>query len=117
MVVFLGNDAAGRTFTLSFALTGLIGTLMGFVQVLISFAHRSIQDVASAMAFILSSCFVALLGMMLVGAPLEDRSVKRGRASKPSTLSRVAWYVFPLVTLILLVITLVLVITPIKQAR
>jgi len=115
LVLFVNKAAAGRTFTLGFALTGLIGSLMGFVQVLISFASRSIQDVASAVTFIISSCFVAILGMMLVGAPLEDRMVKAGRIEKHSALSRVAWYVFPLVALIFLVLTFVVVITPMKK--
>ena len=115
LVLFVGNASAGRSFTLSFALTGLIGSLMGFIQVLLAFSTKNIEDVASALTFIISSCFVALLGIMLIGAPLEDRMVKSGRANKPSTISRVIWYVFPLVALIFLVMTFALVITPIKK--
>jgi len=115
LVMFVGDAAAGRSFTLSFALTGLIGSLMGFVQVLHSLSSQSIKGVASAVAFIISSCFVALVGMMLVGIPLEDRTVKAGRNHKELALSRIAWYVFPLVTLILLIFVFVLVITPIKK--
>ncbi|NIM59615.1 MAG: hypothetical protein GTO16_11840, partial [Candidatus Aminicenantes bacterium] len=101
LVMFIG-DAAGRSSTLSFALTGLIGSLMAFVQTLISFSARGIKDVASAMTFIISSCFIALLGMMLVGMPLEDHAIKTEKNKKQLTLSRIAWYVFPLVALILL---------------
>ena len=53
-----------------------------------------------------------MLGMMLVGAPLEDRTLKSSTSVRHSTMSRVAWHVFPLVTLILIVVTFVLVITP-----
>ncbi len=115
LVLFVGNSTKGRTFTLGFAITGLIGSLMGIIQVLLGFSSRSIQDITAAVTFILSSCFFALLGMMLVGAPLEDRSIKNSITAKHSTLSRVAWYVFPLITLILLVVTFVIVVTPMKK--
>lgn len=117
IVLFVGNSANGRTFTFGFAVTGLIGSLMGVIQVLLGFASRSIEDIAAAITLILSSCFFALLGLMLVGAPLEDRSIKASPPAKHSTLSRVVWYVFPLVTLILLVITFVLVVTPMKKVQ
>ncbi len=112
---FVGNAAAGRFFTVGFALTGFLATLMGFVQAMFGFSSRGIQEIAAAITFILSSCFVALLGMMLVGNPLEDRSVKAGRGQKPLTLSRIAWFVFPLVVLILLFFTFILIVTPIQK--
>jgi flagellar motor component MotA len=43
LVMFIGDAAAGRSFTLSFALTGLIGSLMAFVQTLISFSSRGVR--------------------------------------------------------------------------
>jgi len=98
-----------------FALTGFLATLMGFVQALFGFSSRGIQEIAIAITFILSSCFVALVGMMLVGNPLEDCSFKVGKGQKPLTLSRIAWFVFPLVTLILLFLTFVMVVTPIQK--
>jgi hypothetical protein len=115
LVMFIGDAAAGRSFTLSFALTGLIGSLMAFVQTLISFSSRGVKDVASAMTFIISSCFIALLGMMLVGIPLEDRTIKTGKNKKQLTLSRIAWYVFPLVALILLIFAFVTVLIPVRK--
>jgi disulfide bond formation protein DsbB len=114
LVLYVGNGAEGHTFTFGFAVTGLIGSLMGFIQVLLGFSSSSIQVVTIAMTFVLSSCLFALLGMMLVGAPLEDRTVKGSPDARYSTLSRVAWYAFPLVTLIFIVITFVLVLTPMK---
>jgi hypothetical protein len=103
LVMFIGDAAAGRSFTLSFALTGLIGSLMAFVQTLISFSSRGVR------------CFIALLGMMLVGMPLEDRTIKTGKNKKQLTLSRIAWYVFPVVALILLIFAFVMVLTPVKK--
>lgn len=56
-----------------------------------------------------------MLGMMLAGAPWEDRLVKTGRMDKPSALSRAAVYLFPLLALIFLVVALILVITPMQK--
>ena len=115
LVLFMGNSASGRSFTLGFFVTGLIGSLMGFIQVVLGFASRDIGEIATAVTFIISSCFVAWLGMMLVGAPLEDRMVKAGKINKHSPLSRLAWYIYPLVILIFLIMTFVVVVTPIVK--
>lgn len=115
LVLFVGNSASGRSFTLGFFVTGLIGSLMGFIQVLLGFASGSIDKIAAAVTFIISSCFVSWLGMMLVGAPLEDRMVKSGKINKHSLSSRLAWYIFPLVILIFLIMTFVVVVTPIVK--
>jgi heme/copper-type cytochrome/quinol oxidase subunit 2 len=85
---------------------------MGCIQVIQGFAARSIEEISTAMAFVLSSCFFSLLGMMLLGAPLEDRALKNSARVRQSTMSRVAWTIFPLVTLILIIVTFILVITP-----
>lgn len=115
IALFVGNSAAGRSFTLGFALTGFLATLIGLVQAMYGFSERGIQEVATAITFILSACFVALLGMILVGNPLEDRLVKTRKGQKPLTLSRMAWLVFPLVSLILLLLTFIMVVTPIQK--
>jgi hypothetical protein len=115
LVIFIGDAVAGKSFTLSFALTGLIGSLMAFVQTLISFSSRGVKDVASAMTFIISSCFIALLGMMLVGVPLEDRTIRTRQNKKQLTLSRIAWYVFPVVALLLLLFAFVTVLIPVRK--
>jgi len=115
LVLFVGSSAKGRIWTLGFAVTGLIGSFLGIIQALLGISWRHIQGVAAAVTFILSSCFFSLLGMMLVAAPLEDRSIKDSKKARHSTLSRAAWYVFPIVTLILLVITFIIVVTPVRK--
>jgi flagellar motor component MotA len=115
LVLFVGGDAAGRMLTPAFAITGLIGSLMGFIQALLGIAGRIISTVSAGITFVIASCFMAMLGMMLVGAPWEDRLVKRGRMDKPSALSRAAVYGFPILALIFLVVALILVITPMKK--
>jgi len=74
-----------------------------------------IDEIAAAVTFIISSCFVSWLGMMLVGAPLEDRMVKAGKINKHSPSNRLAWYIYPLVILIFLIMTFVVVVTPIVK--
>lgn len=115
LVLFIGNAGKGQSFTFGFAVTGLLGALLGFIQVLLGMAARNIQDVSAAVSFVLSSCFFALLGMILVGAPLGNRWLRHSPHTKPPTLSLIAGYVFPLVALIFLVITWVVVLTPMKQ--
>jgi flagellar motor component MotA len=115
IVLFVGKAVSSQSLTLGFALTGLLATLMGFVQAMFGFASKGIQDIASAITFILSSCFIALLGMMLLGNPLEDRSIYVDRVQKSYTLNRIAWFVFPFITLILLFLTFVMVVTPIQK--
>jgi flagellar motor component MotA len=120
LILFVGKAVAGVPLTASFALTGLIGAFMGFIQVLLGFAssqftQAAADDIASGMSLVISSCFLGLAGMILAGSPLEDRSVKAGRIEKPSAISRAAWAVFPLVAMIFLVITFFLVITPVRK--
>jgi len=115
LVLFVGGAGAGRMLAPAFAITGLIGSLAGFIQTLLGIAGRVISTVSAGITFVIASCFVAMLGMMLAGAPWEDRLVKTGRMDKPSALSRAAVYVFPLLALIFLVVALILVITPIHQ--
>jgi len=115
IVLFVNHSSSGSTWTLSFALTGLLGSFMGLILVLLGFVGRNIEDIANAVAFVLSSCTVTILGMLLVGAPLEDRRIKIRGTEKHSPLSLAAWYVFPLVTLIVLALAFVLVITPVQK--
>ena len=108
-------NAGARALTLGFAMTGLISLLMGFIQTLFGFIHRNLQDITSAMAFIIAAALFALLGMLAVGAPLEDREVMEGRRERPDSLSRIFWIVFPLLVFIFLVLTFIMVITPMQQ--
>jgi hypothetical protein len=107
--------AGARGLTLGFAVTGFISLLMGFIQALFGFMHRSIGDIVSAMAFIISSASFALLGLLVVAAPLEDREVMEGRRERHDPFSRFAWIVFPLLAFIFLVIMFIMVITPMQK--
>ncbi len=120
LMLFLGGNNARLTPSAAFAGMGLIGSLMGFIQMLHGMTNpgpQGIGHVAGALTFVLSSCFTALLGMALIGAPLEDRAIKIGRVGAPSAFSRVSWYVFPLLSLIFLVLVFNMIILPLPAPR
>jgi len=115
LAVFMGKGMGGRAWTLGFALTGLVSLLMGFIQALFGFVHRNIGEIASALSFIVSACSFALLGMLTVGAPLEDREIMGDRRENAGPLSRMFWVIFPLLAYIFLLLAFLMVITPMKQ--
>lgn len=114
LALFMG--AGARAWTLGFAITGLIGLLLGLIQALFGFVHTNIREISAALAFIISASSFALLGLVAVAAPLEDREIMEGRRERPGSLSRMFWVVFPLLAFIFLLLTFILVITPMKQA-
>jgi flagellar motor component MotA len=120
LILFMGANNSKLTPSAAFAGMGLIGSLMGFIQMLIGMTDprpQGIGHVAGAMAFILFSCFTALLGMAIIGAPMDDRAIRAGRVGAPSAFSRVSWYVFPLLSLIFLILVFINLIIPLPAAR
>jgi hypothetical protein len=120
LILFMGRNNTRLTPSAGFACMGFIGSLMGFIQMLIGMTDpgpQGIGHVAGAVAFVLFSCFTALLGMALIGAPLEDRAIRIGRVSAPSAFSRVSWYVFPLLSLIFLILVFINIIIPLPAPR
>jgi len=119
LVVFGGALAlglmSGRTLktgslVLGFAFAGLIGSLLGVVQALQGFSQASIAAVSEGITFMISSCFAAFAGLLAIGLPLQDRSHNR----RGMSLSRVIWYGFPIVTLLLIALAILMVMVPIK---
>jgi flagellar motor component MotA len=120
LMLFMGGNNTRLTLSTAFAGMGFIGSLMGFIQMLIGMTDpspRGIGHVAGAIAFVLFSCFTALLGMALIGAPMEDRAIRIGRVDAPSAFSRVSWYVFPLLSLIFVVLVFINIIVPLPPSR
>jgi flagellar motor component MotA len=115
LLLFLGDTARASSISPGFALTGLIGSLMGFVQALLGMSSGDIERISSGLTFILSSCFAALLGMILVGGPLEDRAAGNLAETGRTPLGRAAWYVFPLLALVFLVAVFILIVTPFEK--
>jgi hypothetical protein len=115
LMLFMGKDNVKLTPNAGFGIMGLIGSLMGFIQMLVGMTDprpQGIAHVAGAVAFVLFSCLTAMLGMGLIGAPLEDRAIKTGRVGAISAFSRVSWYVFPLLSLIFLIVVFINIIIP-----
>jgi len=112
LFLFLGRGAAGKANSTVCGAIGVVGALTGLLQTLFGFAHKNIAEVSSALTFVISSCFLALLGIVLLGAPCEDRGL-RGNGLWATT-RRLAWYAFPLLILIFLILVLLLVVTPMK---
>jgi len=115
LALFTGAGAGAQALTLGFAVTGLISFLMGLIQALFGFVHANVAEVATAVAFIITASSFALLGLVAIAAPLEDREVMEGRKEESGSLSRLSWVLFPLLTFIFLVITFIMVVTPMKK--
>jgi hypothetical protein len=115
LALFMGAAAGARALTLGFGLTGLAALLMGLVQALLGFVHKSVAEIAAAVAFIISASSFALLGLAVIAAPREDREVMEGRVEGPGTVSRMLWTVFPLLAFIFLVLTFIMVVTPMTK--
>ncbi len=115
LALFMGSGAGARALTLGFAMAGLIGLLMGFIQALLGFVHTSVQDISAAIAFVISVSLYGLLGLVVVAAPLEDREVMEGRRDDAGPLSRMAWVLLPFLAFLFLILTFFMVITPMKR--
>lgn len=115
VALFMGAGAGARAWTLGFAMTGLVGLLTGLIQALFGFVNRNIDEVAAALAFIISASSLSLLGLIAVAAPLEDREVMEGHREAPAPLSRLFWAAFPLIAFIFLILTFIMVVTPMTK--
>ncbi|MBN1567661.1 MAG: hypothetical protein JXA73_07425 [Acidobacteria bacterium] len=117
LMLFMEGNNARLTPSTAFAGMGLIGCLMGFIQMLHGATIANIGYIAGAIAFVIAACFTSLLGMALIGAPLEDRAIRAGRINTPSSFSRVSWYVFPLLSLIFQILVFINTYLPLPPPR
>jgi len=116
VVLFMGAGSGARALTLGFGMTGLVGLLMGLIQALFGFVHTSVAEIAAAVAFIISSASFSLIGLGVVAAPLEDREVMEGRRAGVRTPSRMFWILLPLLSFIFLILTFIMVVTPMTKS-
>ena len=114
-VLGAGNGEDGLSTTLSFAFAGVIGILFGLVQMFHGFDFAGIAGIAEGMTIAILSCVFALVGMMLGGVHRQDHAFKAGKTDKKITISRIAWYGFPVVTLMLLFYIFVLILIPVVK--
>jgi hypothetical protein len=111
-VLCVGNGEDGVSTTLSFAFAGVIGIFFGLVQMF--YGAASIDRIAEGMTISILSCAFTLVGMMLGGVHRQDHAFKTGKTNK-KTISRIAWYGFPVVTLMLLLYIFVLMLIPVVK--
>jgi hypothetical protein len=105
-----GHPLSASPLVTGFAWAGLIGSLLGVVQALQGFSQMSIAAVSEGITFMISSCFAGFIGLLAIGLPLQDRSQNR-QGMKPS---RLVWYGFPIVALLILALATLMVMVPIK---
>ncbi|HDT14288.1 MAG TPA: hypothetical protein ENO03_08040 [Candidatus Aminicenantes bacterium] len=115
LALFMGAGAGARAWTLGFAMTGIISLLTGLIQALFGFVHRDVAEIAAALSFIVSGSSFSLLGLVAVASPLEDREVMEGRREGAGPISRMFWVLLPLLTFIFLVLTFIMVVTPMQK--
>jgi hypothetical protein len=112
-VLWAGNGEDGLSTTLSFAFAGVIGILFGLVQMF--YGSPAIAKIAEGMSFAILSCVFGLVGMILGGVHRQDYAFKTGKTFKKIAISRIAWYGFPVVTLMLIFYEFVLMLIPIVK--
>lgn len=115
LTMFLGPRAWGASLTLASAVTGFVGAIVGFLRVMLAVSQANISNVAGSIAFIISSCFLALVIMVVVGIPLSDWERRSSHPKLSSPLLRLSWYLFPFLVLIFLVLAFILVVTPFQK--
>jgi hypothetical protein len=113
LALYLGFPRNGEALALGLSTAGALGALLGLTQALRGFAEGSIASVSAGLTFVIAACFASLVGLAAFGLPAQDRAL--GHDDTPSVASRVAGYGIPFITLILLAITALLVMTPMKR--
>lgn len=111
-VTVLGAPLRARAWTAAFGFAGLLGALFGVVRVLTGFAARDLASLTAGLSFVVSSCFVAMLALAVVAGPTLDRAARGGAVSRPSTLERLVWALYPGVVLIFVALALLATLTP-----
>jgi hypothetical protein len=108
IALYLGELRRGRSFVLGFTAAGAAGALFGLLEAFHGFSLARIEAVAGGLVFALSAAVAALVGLVVVGFPIEDRAVAAGEA-EPSRV--VAWCAAFAAVLLVLIVCL-LVVTP-----
>jgi hypothetical protein len=110
---YLRGIGRGAAIVVGLAAAGTMAIVLGLTRGLHGFATVSIGDVAGGLMFAISSGYAALAGLAIVGLPLLDRDATEGRPTPAA--GRWAAYGFPLVVLLLLVVTVLLVMVPMER--
>jgi hypothetical protein len=113
VALYLRELRRGAALTVALGAAGTVAILLGLARGLHGFATRSIDDVAGGLTFALSSGYAALVGLAAAGLPLLDRDARRHHEA-PAAARWTPW-VFPLVVLACVFLTILLVAVPIEK--
>ncbi len=85
-MLFTRGTKSGPMLSTAFAAMGLMGCLLGTIQMLFGMSEgpAGIGQMAGTFAFLVSSSLSALFGIVLAGAPLDERMIRTGRSAGPS---------------------------------
>ncbi len=114
-VLCVGNGADGLSTTLGFTFSGVIGVLFGLAQMFNG--NTPIKAIVTGMTFTLLSCVFAMVGMMLGGVHRQDHTYKTGKSREGITISRIAWYGFPVLVLMVLFYFFLMTIMPMGKVN
>jgi len=110
-----GAAVRERAATAALAGGGTVTALAGLVQALSGIAGADLSTVSSGISFLVTACLATLLGLALVTFPRDDRNGGRAGVDGNLLAARVAWVLFPLVTVALMAITFLMILTPMTR--
>jgi hypothetical protein len=108
-----GDGMRAETAAPACALAGTLGGLVGLVLAMTGFAQPDLGRVTAGVSFMITSCSTGLLGL-LAAASLREGEDAGGRGTSASVV-RASWVLFPLVSLLFLVVVFLLVVTPMTK--
>jgi uncharacterized integral membrane protein len=108
-----GSSLRERAASAALAGAGTLTALFGLVQALLGIARAEIAAVVAGIGFMITACFATLLALALFTFPQDDRHVD-GAPRAPLT-ARLAWVLFPLLTVGLMAVTFLIILTPMTR--
>jgi hypothetical protein len=111
LAVYGGGIRSPSSVTLALGRAGATGALFGVLRALHGFSDSRVEAVAGGLVFAFSACVATLVGLAAAGLPREDRAL-----GQPTGMpSRIVWYGFPFLTLLVVTVAWLLVSTPMKM--
>jgi hypothetical protein len=110
-----GKKLRERAASVVLAGAGVLCALVGLARALLGVAGQDIAGISSGISFLVTTCFTTLVGLVLVTFSMDDRGRLRHGMDGAMLAARIAWVVFPLVTVGLMVIVFIMILTPMTR--
>jgi len=107
------NQCLWQNITSGFVLTSLLGTSSGVIGML--FKMNDPSQIGSSMAFAILSCFTGLLGLGLISLPMEDHYNKKLTNYTELSMSRIAWFGFPILSFLFVLSSFLIMLTAVAK--